>query len=77
MNSKTFLIFFAVSVLATVGRGEIITVDDNHPADFTSIQDAIDFSSDEDVIEVQPGIYYEKTNFYNKAVTGTGTDPER
>jgi len=51
-----------------------ITVDDDGPADYSNIQDAIDSASDWDVVEVQPGTYYETINFYGKSITVTGSD---
>src|SRR5262245_11975958 len=35
----------------------VITVDDNHPADFTTIQDAVDNANPGDTIKVRPGTY--------------------
>ena len=65
-----------VFLLAGNCFGVTYTVDDNDPcADFAYIQDAIDVSSNGDVIEVQPGTYYERINFYGKEITVTGTDP--
>lgn len=62
--------------LVTSTFGVTYTVDDNDPnADFSSIQDAINNSFDGYVIEVQPGLYHENINFYNKAITVTSTDP--
>ena len=41
------------------GQGSTIwTVDDNGPADFSNIQDAIDVAFNGDTIEVMPGTYY-------------------
>ena len=40
----------------------------NVPADFPTIQDAIDHTSDGDVIEVEPGTYYENLDFGGRAV---------
>jgi len=44
----------------------IYTVDDDGPADFSSIQDAIDSASNCDVVEVLQGTYNESINFRNK-----------
>ena len=54
-----------------------ITVDDDGPSDFNSIQEAIDDPNtlDGDTIEVHPGIYYEHINFHGKAITVTCLDP--
>ena len=57
--------------------GTTYTVDDDGPADFSSVQDAIDFASDGDVVEVQPGEYSNPAsiNFQGRAITVKGTDP--
>lgn len=52
-----------------------ITVDDDGPADYNTIQEAIDNSFDTDIIIVEPGVYRERINFYGKAITVTSTDP--
>jgi hypothetical protein len=66
---------FAISsvVLAAVCHAEIITVDDDGPADFNNIQAAIDDSNDGDVLIVQPGTYSGSGNlnidFKGKTIT--------
>ena len=45
-----------------------VTVDDDGPADFKSIQSAIDYATDGDLIEVWPGLYQENINFNGKAI---------
>ena len=52
----------------------IITVDDDGPADFNSIQLAIDSANDGDIIIVQPGLY-EAINLGGKNITLTSTSP--
>jgi len=47
----------------------LITVDDDGPADFNSIQAAIDYATDGDVVEVRPGVYSENINFRGKSIT--------
>ena len=54
---------------------DTITVDDSGGADFVNIQDAIDYSWDGDTIEVWPGVYNERINFYGLGITITSTDP--
>ena len=54
---------------------ETIIVDPNGSADFDNIQDAIDYSASGDIIEVEPGVYHERINFYGKAITIISTDP--
>ena len=51
-------------------------VDDDGPANFTSIQAAIDASADGDTIIVMPGTYVENINMNGKAVTLSGTSPK-
>ena len=47
----------ACLLLAVPCMAEIITVDDDGPADFNNIQAAINDSNDGDIIEVKPGTY--------------------
>jgi predicted outer membrane repeat protein len=49
--------------------------DINVPADYPTIQAAIDIASDDDVIVVHPGIYHERIDFLGKAITVRSTDP--
>jgi len=57
----------------------IITVDDDAPADFTTIQAAINDANDGDTVQIQPGTYSGNGNrdidFLGKAITVTSTDP--
>jgi len=55
--------------------GATITVDDDGPADFNSIQAAIDVSQHFDTIVVHPGVYIEKIYYNAKAITITSMDP--
>ena len=55
MRKLLFLCLFLT--LPAICSAEIITVDDDGPADFNNIQSAIDASSDGDIIIVQPGHY--------------------
>jgi hypothetical protein len=52
-----------------------ITVDNDGPADFNSIQAAIDYSNDGDTILVGTGIYNEEIGFNGKIVVVSSTDP--
>jgi hypothetical protein len=61
--------------LALPCGAKIITVDDDSPADFNSIQLAIDSASDGDIIIAQPGLYQESINFLGKNITLTSTNP--
>jgi predicted outer membrane repeat protein len=64
---------------AGIVEGRTITVDDDGPADFNTIQAAIDDSNDGDIVEIQPGIYTGDGNrdidFFGKAITVRSTDP--
>ena len=59
--------------------GRTIYVDDDGPADFDTIQAAIDDSNDGDTIEVQPGTYTgdgnRDINYNGKAITVRSIDP--
>jgi parallel beta-helix repeat protein len=69
------LVCLLVFGLPTAGQAaRVWWVDDDGPADFHNIQDAIDNSSDGDTIIVKPGIY--SYIFFNgKAVTVTSQNP--
>jgi len=71
-----FFFFFALPFLCSA---DILTVDDNGPADFNTIQSAINASTDGDTIIVNPGIYRGNGNrdidFLGKAITLRSTDP--
>ncbi|MEA3225249.1 MAG: right-handed parallel beta-helix repeat-containing protein, partial [Planctomycetota bacterium] len=53
-----------------------ITVDDDGPADFANIPEAINASQHGDTIVVGPGTYNDKISFNNKAITLTGENPD-
>jgi len=46
----------------------------NVPADFPTIQEAIDYSTNDDIIVVSPGIYDEQINFLGKAIHVRSSD---
>ena len=54
---------------------ETIYVDDDEPAHYDVIQDAIDASVNGDTIVVMPGRYYENLNMSGKAITLQSSDP--
>jgi pectin methylesterase-like acyl-CoA thioesterase len=60
-------------LLAISTHAAVITVDDDGPAHYSSIQDAIDTAYDGDIIIVQPGFYEENINFLGKNITLTST----
>lgn len=45
------------------------------PADYSSIQTAIQIGKDGDIIVVQPGVYFESIQFLGKAIAVTSIDP--
>jgi len=63
-------IFLSVSAAART-----ITVDDDGPADFNSIQAAINDSNNADTIIAQPGLYEESIHFRGKNITLTSVNP--
>jgi hypothetical protein len=56
-------------------KAEIIYVDDDGPADFNNIQDAIDYSWHGDTVIVKPGTYNEVIYFNGRAITLTSDNP--
>jgi len=71
------LVFTLVCLsLISISQAKIITVDDNGPADFNNIQDAINFSEHGDTIIVKPGTYNQKIVFNGMAVTLKSEDPD-
>jgi pectin methylesterase-like acyl-CoA thioesterase len=80
MNKKGRILtaFFVVLCFWAGGlqAARIITVDDDGPADFNTIQAAIDDSNDGDKIIVKPGVYLEYPSFCGKNITVTSTNPE-
>jgi predicted outer membrane repeat protein len=70
------IIFSLFTVLTIPCFAATYTVDDDGPADFNSIQAAIDTASDNDVIIVHQGTYYENIDIdIEPAVTLRSTDP--
>jgi hypothetical protein len=82
MAAKTYLkstltisLFSLLILLSTSAHAKTIYVDDDGPADFDSIQVAIEDSNDGDVIIVADGKYFENINFMGHNITLTSTDP--
>jgi len=69
----TLTILFLVGTIPAFGV--VWTVDDDGPADFSLIQEAIDWSWDGDTIQVLPGTYNESIYFNSRAITLTSLDP--
>jgi len=76
---RHILIAIVAIAVAAACQARTITVDDNSPADFTTIQSAINDANDGDTIIVQPGRYYGNGNrdirFSGKAITVRSIDP--
>ncbi|MGB2866645.1 MAG: right-handed parallel beta-helix repeat-containing protein [Sedimentisphaerales bacterium] len=71
------LVFTLICLLPIfTSQAKIITVDDNGPADFDNIQQAINSSEHGDTIIVKPGTYNQGIFFNNKSVTLTSEDPD-
>jgi len=70
VNLKIFVAFcvFMTSLTLPAAEGKLLTVDDDAPANYTSIQPAINYASNGDEIEVRPGTYNEYIDFKGKAV---------
>ena len=70
------LVFALVCLLsALTSEARIITVDDDGPADFDNIPEAINFSLRGDMIVVKAGTYSRQVSFNNRAITLTSEDP--
>jgi hypothetical protein len=77
-NSLAILVlaYFALfSLTLTSSFASVITVDDDGPGDFNSIQAAIDSILISGTIEVSPGVYYENISYYGKSIVITSTEP--
>jgi probable HAF family extracellular repeat protein/predicted outer membrane repeat protein len=66
---------FLLTTTPNICIGGTITVDDDGPADFATIQAAINAAMNCDTILVSPGHYYENIDFRGKAITLTSTNP--
>lgn len=79
-NLVLFLISVCILLLwACPAPARTITVDDDAPADFNTIQAAIDDANDGDTVEIRPGTYAAEGNrdldFLGKAITVRSMDP--
>ncbi len=73
---SVFLVSIGLIILtvpAQVALAATITVDDDGPADFSTIQDAVDFASSGDTITIMPGTYNEWVTV-DKTLTIEGYD---
>ncbi len=73
---KLNMLVLSCLILALTCTAETITVDDDGPADFDNIQDAIDYSWDGDTVEVRPGNYNERVTFNGRKITLTSLNPD-
>lgn len=74
LKSGVIILVFVVGMVS-IASGRTIYVDDDGPADFNTIQAAIDDSNDGETVIVQPGLYDETIHFLGKNITVTGTNP--
>ena len=74
MKKLVLVLLCLLPVLSS--QAAIITVDDDGPADFDNILDAMDSSRHGDTIVVKPGTYSRQIAFNNMAVTLTSEDPD-
>ena len=66
--------FFSSTLSETISISSVtLTVDDDGPADYSCIQDAIDNASDDDTVFVYSGIYYENI-IIDKSINLMGED---
>ena len=72
---KISLIASLVLLTASFCHADTLTVDDDGPADYDKIQDAINDAVDGDIVQVLQGHYFENIDFRGKAITVTSTDP--
>ena len=74
LNPTAIVIFFMV--LVPYINADTFYVDDDETSNFSTIQEALDYSWHGDTIIVKPGIYREDINFNGRAITLTSEDPD-
>lgn len=67
--TRTLLVRALCLIAAAPALAAVITVDDDGPANYSSIQAAINSANPGDEIVVQPGLYHETLSFLGKAIT--------
>ena len=68
---------FSLCLFLTLAcQAATISVDDDGPADFSSIQAGIDTSDDGDTVIVEKGVYFENIHFKGKNIIVASTDPK-
>jgi hypothetical protein len=75
-NVKKTIVAFICVLAAVPCQARVITVDDDGPADFESIQAAINDANHGDTVIVDEGLYVESINFMGKNIAVTSTDPD-
>ncbi|MBN2313234.1 MAG: right-handed parallel beta-helix repeat-containing protein [Sedimentisphaerales bacterium] len=73
---KQLILLLVCLSLAITSQGAVLTVDDDGPADFENIPDALNASMHGDTIVVKSGTYSRRITFNNMAVTLTSEDPD-
>lgn len=66
---RVSIVVLAALVATGTALGVTLTVDDDGPADFVSIQAGINAAANGDEVVVRPGLYRETLNFLGKAIT--------
>jgi hypothetical protein len=73
---KKLILLCVCLPLSVPCQAQIFTVDDDGPADFNNIQDAINYSWHGDIVMVKPGSYNENIYFNGRAITLQSTNPD-
>ena len=75
MKNSLFLLVLLFSSGVVLAGDPVYYVDNDGPADYSSIQDAINSSNDSDTIIVKPGTYQENIRFNGKKIILTSLNP--
>ena len=76
MISRNVLLAVLVNgTISVILHAAVITVDDDGPADFSTIQEAVDWSWHGDTVVVSVGTYNESIVFNSRAITLTSLNP--
>ena len=76
MGTKKLVLTFICLLPVITSQAGTITVDDDGPADFSNIPEAINASQHGDTIIVSPGTYARKISFNSMAITLTSENPD-
>ena len=76
MKTRTLLLVCTIpAILCSTTQAKIIYVDDDRPADFNNIQDAINYADINDTVFVSEGTYYENIEMKNGiSLVGAGAE---